>query len=123
LPQITRTRERLDDSTATCEKSKVLIPSKQKMLWMVRRLLIPIVLKGEEWINTPVKWHLIIRWIPAVFGAKDMPGNIRTEEEAIYYTVGVAKELKSMVWLVLSRKNIHVDSDGNIKLRNKVTKK
>ncbi len=72
-----------------------------------------------EWINIPIKWHLIIRWMPTIYGERDIPGNIRTEEEAIEYAVGVAKELKRMVWLVLSRKeNIHVDSDGNIISRN-----
>ncbi len=57
--------------------------------------------------------------MPAVYGERDIPGNIKTEDEAIEYAVGVAKEYKSMVWLVLSRKeNIHVDSDGNIISRN-----
>jgi len=73
-------------------------------------------------MNTPIKWHLIIRWMPAVYGERDIPGYIKTEDEAIEYAVGVAKELKSMVWLVLSRKkNLHIYLDGNIKSRNEVT--
>ena len=76
----------------------------------------------EAWINTPIKWHLIIRWIPAVYGGRDIPGYIKDEEEAIEYACSVAKEYKSMVWLILSRKeNIHIDEDGNIKSRNEVT--
>ena len=60
--------------------------------------------------------------MPAVYGERDIPGYIKTEDEAIEYAVGVAKELKSMVWLVLSRKkNLHIYLDGNIKSRNEVT--
>jgi len=73
----------------------------------------------EAWINTPIKWHLIIRWMPAVYGEREIPGYVKTEEEAIEYAVGVAKEYSSIVWLVLSRKeNIHIDKDGNVKSRN-----
>ena len=77
----------------------------------------------EEWVNaSPMRWHLIIRWIPAVYGERDIPDNIKTEDEAIEYAVGVAKELKSMIWLVLSRKvNIHIDENGDIKSRNEAT--
>ncbi len=73
----------------------------------------------EKWVNTSIKWHLIIKWMPAVYGERDIPRNIKTEDEAIEYAVGVAKEYKRMLWLVLSRReNIHVDSDGNIISRN-----
>jgi hypothetical protein len=76
----------------------------------------------EKWVNTPIKWHLIIRWMPAVYCEREMPGYIKTEEEAIEYALSVAKEYCSMVWLVLSRKeNIHIDKDGNVKSRNEVT--
>lgn len=73
----------------------------------------------KEWVNTPIKWYLIIKWIPTVYGERGIPGYIKTEEEAIDYAVGVAKELKRMLWLVLSRReNIHIDQDGSIKSRN-----
>ncbi len=73
----------------------------------------------EEWVNTPIKWHLIIRWMSAVYGEKDIPGNIKTEDEASEYAAGVVKELKKIVWLVLSRRvNYHIDKDRNIKSRN-----
>jgi hypothetical protein len=76
----------------------------------------------EKWANTPIKWHLIIRWMPAVYCEREIPGYIKTEEEAIEYAVSVAKECSSMVWLVLSRKeNIHIDKDGNVKSRNEIT--
>jgi hypothetical protein len=76
----------------------------------------------EAWINIPIKWHLIIRWMPAVYGERDIPGYIKTEDEAIEYAKEVARELKFMVWLVLSRReNIHIDRDGTIKSRNEET--
>ncbi len=76
----------------------------------------------EKWVNTPIKWHLIVRWMPAVYGEREMPGYIKTEKEAIEYAVGVAKEYSSMVWLVLSRKeNVHIDKDGTIKSKYEIT--
>jgi len=76
----------------------------------------------EEWVNTPIDWHLIIRWMPAVYGERAIPGYLKTEDEAIDYAREVAREYKSMVWLVLSRKeNIHIYPDGSIKSRNEVT--
>ncbi len=57
--------------------------------------------------------------MPDDYGERDIPGYIKTEEESIEYAVGVAKELKSMAWLVLSRKvNNRIGEDGNIKSRN-----
>ncbi len=57
--------------------------------------------------------------MPAVYGERDIPGNIKTEDEAIEYAKSYASEKKLMLWLVLSKKeNIHIDSDGNIISRN-----
>ena len=76
----------------------------------------------EEWVNTQIDWHLIIRWMPAMYGDREIPEYIKSEDEAIEYAREVAREYKSMVWLVLSRKeNIHIYPDGSIRSRNKVT--
>jgi len=76
----------------------------------------------EEWVNTPIDWHLIIRWMPAVYGERAIPGYVKTEDEAIEYAREVAREYKSMVWLILSRKeNIHIYPNGSIRSRNEVT--
>ncbi len=57
-----------------------------------------------------------------VYGEREIPGSNKTEDEAIEYAVGVAKESKSIFWLVLPREeNIHIDSDGTIKSRNEET--
>ena len=77
----------------------------------------------QEWVNTPIKKHLIIRWMPAVYGEREIPEEIQTEEEVIQYACDKAKELKCMLWLVLSRKeNIHISKGGQIISRNTVTK-
>ncbi len=50
-----------------------------------------------------------------VYGERDIPGNIKTEDEAIEYAVGVAKEYKSMVWLVLFKEEkVYITEDGEI---------
>ena len=60
--------------------------------------------------------------MPAVCGEREIPGYIITEQEANEYAREVAREYKSMVWLVLSRKeNIHIYPDGCIRSRNEVT--
>jgi hypothetical protein len=73
----------------------------------------------ETWVNTPINWYLIIRWMPAVYGERNIPGYIKTEDEAIEYAKSYARKKNLMLWLVLSRKeNIHIDRDGTIKSRN-----
>jgi transcriptional regulator with XRE-family HTH domain len=73
----------------------------------------------DELVNSPIKWHLIIKFMPAVYDERDIPGYIKTEEEAVKYAKSYARENKLMLWLVLSRKeNIHIDKDGIIKSRN-----
>lgn len=60
--------------------------------------------------------------MPAVYGDREIPGYIKTEDEAIDYAKSYAKDKKLMIWLVLSRReNIHIDKDGSIESRNEVT--
>ena len=60
--------------------------------------------------------------MPSVYGERDISGYIKTEDEDLEYAREVAREYKSMVWLVLSRKeNIHIYPDGSIRSRNEVT--
>ncbi len=57
-----------------------------------------------------------------MYGERDIPGYIKTQDEAIVYAKSYAREKKLMLWLVLSRKeNIHIDRDGTIKSRNEET--
>ena len=77
----------------------------------------------EEWVNTPIKWHLIIRWMPAVYGEREIPGYIKNEGEAIEYAKSYAKENQKMLWLVLSRReNIHIGAYGEVMARYEVTR-
>ncbi len=67
------------------------------------------------------KMYPIIRWVPAILGERDIPGCIKTEEEAIEYAKEVAKNLGLMFWLVLSRKdNVDIAENGSIRSRNEV---
>jgi len=45
----------------------------------------------EEWVNTPIEWHLMIRWMLAVYGESNIPGYVKTEEEAIEYAGSIAR--------------------------------
>ncbi len=77
----------------------------------------------QKWVNTPIKMHLTIRWMASVYGHCNIPAEIQSEEEAIKYACEKAKELKCMLWLVLSRKeNIHINNEGQIISRNVVTR-
>ena len=76
----------------------------------------------QEWVNTPIKKHLIIRWMAAMYGMLDIPEGIQSEEEVIKYACDKAKELKCMLWLVLSRKeNIQINKEGEVLSRNEFT--
>ncbi len=37
--------------------------------------------------------------MPSVYGEREIPGNVKIVDKTIEYAVGVAKELKSIVWL------------------------
>lgn len=54
--------------------------------------------------------------MPTIYLSYDLPSDIKTEDEAVNYASSVAITHKSIVWLVLSRKeNIQFDSNGIIK--------
>ncbi len=60
--------------------------------------------------------------MPAFYGERNIPGYIKTEDEAIEYAKAYARDKKLMLWLVMSRKeNKHIDRDGTIKSRNEET--
>ena len=46
----------------------------------------------DKWVNTPIKWHSIVRFIPAVYGERGITGYIKTEDETIEYAKSYAKE-------------------------------
>ena len=77
----------------------------------------------QEWVNTPIDMHLTVKLLPAIYANFDVPADIESEEEIIEFACDKAKELRCMLWLVLSRKeNIHIDNEGKVISRNVVTK-
>ena len=79
--------------------------------------------KFDEWVKAPIKWHIIVRFIPAVYGEREIPSYIKTEDEAIEYAKSYAKENQKMLWLVLSRReNIHIGAYGEVMARYEVTR-
>lgn len=58
----------------------------------------------ERWLNEPVKMSYTIRVMPTIYLSYDLPGNIKTENEAINYASAIAKEKSNLVWLRLDRR-------------------
>ncbi len=62
--------------------------------------------------------------MPAMYGERENPGYIKTEDEAIEYARAVDRDYSSLVWLVLFKiNNIYINPNVNIKSRNEVTMK
>ena len=66
-----------------------------------------------EELDQPVDPHIIIRWMPAVYGAVDLPDG-STREEAERRTREVGREKNKRCCLVLSRiRGLYVEPDGS----------
>ena len=76
----------------------------------------------ERWLNEPVKMSYTIRVMPAVYLSYDLPGNIKTEDEAIEYVIGKTKKKRLKTWLNLSRKDkVYISEKGEIMGKIKTT--
>ncbi len=51
----------------------------------------------EAWLDKPVKMHLIMRLMPAVFAHKSLPEHVTSEEEALAYACEQAKSMRMRV--------------------------
>ncbi len=71
--------------------------------------------KFEEWVNKPIKMYYIIRLMPTIYLSFEMPTNINTEEEAVEFVAGIAKEKHNKCWVVLSRREkVYITEDGEV---------
>ena len=69
----------------------------------------------EEWLSKPIEMYYVMRIIPTIYLSYDLPTNINSEEEAVKFVAGIAKEKHKICCLVLSRKEkIYIDEDGEI---------
>ena len=67
-----------------------------------------------EYINTPIKPHVVFRAIPCVFIRKELPEECKTIEEMESFASEYASDIRKKVWLVVSRKlTIHYDESGH----------
>ncbi|MCK4544412.1 hypothetical protein KAU43_02635 [candidate division WOR-3 bacterium] len=67
----------------------------------------------EELCKQPFKMHIVIRFMAAVYGRKELPEGIKTEEEALKYAIKYAKENKRHICLNPSRKKrIWINPEG-----------
>ena len=58
----------------------------------------------EEWLSKPIEMYYVMRIIPTIYLSYDLPTNINSEEEAVKFVAGIAKEKHKKCCLVLSRK-------------------
>jgi transcriptional regulator with XRE-family HTH domain len=76
----------------------------------------------ERWVNEPIKMYYTIRMMPTIYLRYDLPTNIKTEDEAIYYVSDIAKKKKCLAWLNLSRREIvFIDKLGEVTLKHQKT--
>jgi len=69
----------------------------------------------EKWLSEPIKMYYVMRIIPTIYLSYDLPSYIYSEDEAINFVAGVAKEKHKKCCIVLSRKEkIYIDEDGEI---------
>lgn len=67
-----------------------------------------------SWANTPIRPHLLIKLIPGIFGANEIPDVLLGDHEAMErFVADLARRSQKRVWLVLSRRlSIVFDEDG-----------
>jgi hypothetical protein len=67
----------------------------------------------EKWADEPVPMHAAVRYIPGFFAGIDMPGDVRTPEQALAWAVETARQKQKKVILVVSRRvSYTVHEDG-----------
>jgi transcriptional regulator with XRE-family HTH domain len=69
----------------------------------------------DEWVNEPIDMYYRIRMIPTIYLSYDLPSNITSEDEAITYISDIAKKMKCLAWLNLSRREkVFIDRSGGV---------
>lgn len=68
-----------------------------------------------KWANMPIRPHLVIKLIPAIFGINEIPEAILDDRRAMeFFAAELARRAKKRIWLVLSRRlSIVFDEQGN----------
>ena len=76
----------------------------------------------EEWATVPIRPYMVVRYMAAVYGRCELPGDIKTSAEAEEYASNYAREKGLMVCLVLSRReSVWINKKGQIYHRSEAT--
>ena len=76
----------------------------------------------NEWANEPIRPHIVIRLIPAVYKRSELPDGIVSVEEAEIIAADVARRWRKKVCLQWTRRlSVWFDSDGNVEFRTETT--
>jgi transcriptional regulator with XRE-family HTH domain len=65
---------------------------------------VEFVRKWNAWADQPIKPHVVMRAMPAVFVSQDLPPELTTQEEMEQFAADLAQQRHWKVWLVLSRR-------------------
>lgn len=69
----------------------------------------------ERWLNEPIRKYYTIRMMPTIYLSYDLPSNIETEDEAIYFVSDIAKNKKCLAWVNFSRREtVCIDKSGRV---------
>lgn len=60
--------------------------------------------KWEEWADTPITPHFVVREMATIYCERSLPESVKTLEEAWAYVDEYAKQNKQLVWLVWSNR-------------------
>ena len=70
----------------------------------------------ERWLNEPVKMSYTIKVMPTIYLSYDLPSNITSEDEAVRFVAGIAKEQHNKCWVILSRKEkVYITEAGEVR--------
>jgi hypothetical protein len=76
----------------------------------------------NKWADQPVKMLVVIKWMPAVYGERQLPIEITTPDAAEAFACDLARQLKKSVCLVLSRrKSVWINDKGIVFGRTEAT--
>jgi transcriptional regulator with XRE-family HTH domain len=74
------------------------------------------------WVNEPVPMCLVVKYLPAVYGSKELPEGVKTPEEAEKYACEYARRNRRQVCLAVSRRlSVWINKEGKVEARTEAT--
>lgn len=73
----------------------------------------------EKWADEPIRPHLVLRYMPAVYGRIELPEGPKSEEEWIQAALVARGDMRLRCCLVVSRRvSIWLAADGSVECRS-----